>query len=156
MSSPSKPVTNIVPTPDLSHLNKKNYQNLYEPAEDTFLFLDALEKDSLFLERLKPSLCVEMGVGSGTVLTFLSFLLNELNVQSFLLGVDINIEAVHAAKNTSIVNHQFDYADFINTDLFSSLNLFAKVDLLLFNPPYVVTPSEEVNSSKLSAAWAGV
>ena len=33
--------------------------------------------------------------------------------------------------------------------------LGGKIDLMYFNPPYVLTPSEEVGSHSVEAAWAG-
>lgn len=39
------------PTPSFAHLKKTDYDNIYEPAEDTFLMMDALEKDAEFLKE---------------------------------------------------------------------------------------------------------
>ena len=108
------------PTPSLGHLSSTDYERVYEPAEDTFLLMDALEKDTDFLmsrrcvrrttQRLRycpecsracvnnvyicirrPTFCLEIGSGSGTVITFLA---NLLPFPTFLWSVK-NLPSVH-------------------------------------------------------------
>lgn len=81
---------------------------------------------------------------------------NNNNVIHFV--TDINPEAIRIAKATAEVNgipttefkaHQCDLA----TDLLNELQ--NNVDILIFNPPYVPTPDEEVGSNGIEASWAG-
>ena len=52
----------MLPTPDIGHLRQPKYRdNVYDPAEDTFALMDALEQDIDTLKALDASLCVEIG-----------------------------------------------------------------------------------------------
>jgi len=150
------------PTPDFSHLKKEDFDYIYEPSEDTFLFLDALEKEIEFLEKLKPLICVEIGSGSGCVITFLAKLMKILRRNCAFFGTDINLRASFATKVTTKRN-EVD-VEVINCDLLNCLEkrLKGKIDVLLFNPPYVPTSEEEFQTSLsisektiLSATWSG-
>ena len=49
------------PTPDVPTISGVS-GNVYQPAEDTFLLLDALESDvDLLRTRVRPHICLEMG-----------------------------------------------------------------------------------------------
>ncbi|MEQ2174981.1 hypothetical protein GOODEAATRI_013376 [Goodea atripinnis] len=111
------------PTPVYSHAGRGSFQDVYEPAEDSFLLIDALEKDA---ERLLHMSCT-----------------------------DVNPAAAQCTARTASCNRVSLQP--VITDLVESLlpRLCGKVDVLLFNPPYVVTPSEEVGSRGIEAAWAG-
>ena len=41
------------PTPDISHITREDYKDVYELSEDSFLFMDALEKDANLIKKLK-------------------------------------------------------------------------------------------------------
>ena len=144
----------MLSTPDYSHLTTKDFESVYEPLEDTFLFLDALEKDINYLNSLNPLFVFEIGPGSGLVVNFLACHLK--NSKSILFhAADINKNACLATQKTSIQNK--NDVNIINCDLVLPMlnRLNHSVDVLLFNPPYVVTESNELGSKCLQAAWAG-
>ena len=147
--------------PSLEHFSIKDYGSVYEPSDDTFLLCDAIfyDKDDILARffQSEPIVCLEVGSGSGCVITFLSKYLKELNIKNICYATDINLDANQATKRTAISNSviveviRMDLVDsFIHTS--SALN---KVDILLFNPPYVPTPNEEVGGCGIEAAWAG-
>eukprot|EP01125_Pyxidicula_operculata_P008809 TRINITY_DN2923_c0_g1_i1.p1 TRINITY_DN2923_c0_g1~~TRINITY_DN2923_c0_g1_i1.p1 ORF type:complete len:192 (-),score=14.24 TRINITY_DN2923_c0_g1_i1:809-1384(-) len=115
--------------------------------------LDALEMEQSYLKQtLNPKICVEIGSGSGCVLTFLA---NMLGSSRYYLSTDVNINACSATKKTATANGVT--VETVRCDLVSPLfsRLKGKVDLLVFNPPYVPTDDEEVGSDNIEAAWAG-
>lgn len=130
---------------------------MYEPAEDSFILLDALEADALVLRDTKPALCVEIGSGSGIASTFVGSLLGA--GEACLMSTDINSFATAATLRTGDAN---DVA--LNPVLAYLLDpvqsrMAGKIDLLMFNPPYVVTDDDELIATQsgrdIGGAWAG-
>ncbi|XP_055965370.1 methyltransferase N6AMT1 [Sorex fumeus] len=139
-----------LPTPVHGHVGRGAFRDVYEPAEDTFLLLDALEAAAAELSGVE--ICLEVGSGSGVVSAFLASLIGP---QALYVCTDINPEAAACTLETARCNQV--HLQPVITDLVKGLlpRLKGKVDLLVFNPPYVVTPSEEVGSHGIEAAWAG-
>jgi len=52
------------PTPDTGHLSRPEFSEVYDPAEDSFLLMDALEADRASLQVQAPTICWEIGYGS--------------------------------------------------------------------------------------------
>ncbi|KAI8873484.1 S-adenosyl-L-methionine-dependent methyltransferase [Ramicandelaber brevisporus] len=149
-------------TPSLSHFKSSDYDHFYEPAEDTFLLIDALEQDASFISARKPLVCIEVGSGSGCVSAAVSDLLRQLSIPSAVFSTDINIRACSATRRTCLANVSHPNpncitANVINCQFADVLadRLSHSFDLIIFNPPYVPTPSEEVGSLGIEAAWAG-
>nr|XP_056714123.1 methyltransferase N6AMT1 [Euleptes europaea] len=104
------------------------------------------------LKTFSIEICLEVGSGSGVVSTFVASLIES---KALYICTDINPVAGLCTVETAIRN-KVDIEPII-TNLVTGLlpRLLGKVDLLLFNPPYVVTPSVEVEGHGIEAAWAG-
>lgn len=145
-------------TPYLTHITSEDFKYVYEPAEDSFLLLDALETDLPKLRSEKPAICMEIGSGSGVIITAVAKALPE----TACFAIDINARACDVTKRTAL--HNGATLNVINMNL---LNGFRPglIDVLIFNPPYVVTSDEEIDSNeapndnpfndKIIQSWAG-
>ncbi|XP_065269905.1 methyltransferase N6AMT1 [Emys orbicularis] len=143
----------MIPTPRHQHVGSHGpFSDVYEPAEDTYLLLDALERDAAQIRDAGVEISLEVGAGSGVVSTFLASIVGP---SALYICTDINPIAASCTLETAVLNKVHIHP--VITDLVTGLlpRLNGKVDLLLFNPPYVVTPSEEVESHGIEAAWAG-
>lgn len=102
-----------LPTPEYFHCltNPQFRYNVYEPEADSFLFVEALEKEAgCFAARRPQRRCVEVGCGSGIVISFLHTVLSSLPQNTELsegsqpppqfFAVDVNPLALQATATT--------------------------------------------------------
>jgi len=140
--------------PTLDHFHFSEFKSLYEPAEDTYLLCDSLSQDLVDEtgSSFFPSLVVEIGSGSGVVSAHVLNLLSlHGHPRPISLCIDISPIACNASLRTVTANKSSRSnvpADAICSDLLGSLfpRIQGNVDLLIFNPPYVPTPDDEVIS----------
>ncbi|OWM91330.1 methyltransferase N6AMT1 [Punica granatum] len=132
-----------------------SHPEVYEPCDDSFALVDALLADLTNLLEHKPSLCIEVGCGSGYVITSLALMLKEKVPDTYYVATDMNPDAVRVTRET-LEAHGVD-AELIITDIVSGLEkrLEGLVDVMVVNPPYVPTPEDEVGKSGIASAWAG-
>eukprot|EP00977_Amphora_coffeiformis_P004171 scaffold846_cov168-Amphora_coffeaeformis.AAC.28 len=175
--------------PSLDHLNRADYNQVYEPAEDTYLLIDALLyefEQGVFDSNTASNtaddddfVLLEIGCGTGvpTIMFRQEWQKRYPNRKLRTYVTDINPRALEVALRTDECNNnkggdtslapiQVVHCD-LGTDLLETLA--GSVDVLIFNPPYVVTPDEEVvdfsntntttgtatDDSIIAAAWAG-
>ena len=117
------------------------FEDVYEPAEDSFLFADNLKVNG-------GDVVIDVGTGCG----MLGIIAAEKAAQ--VVAVDINPHAVRCTRRNAILNHVNDKMFCIQGDLFAPIRDGAKFDLILFNAPYL--PSEDTEeTSWLESAWSG-
>lgn len=177
-------------TPDYFHCieDKRLRDSVYEPEADTFVFLDGLDKDEAFLlshlrgvptsttsEPPRARRFLEVGCGSGTVISHLESILGWTPGDEYHV-VDINPIALEAADLTwrkSVADCPPPSLNGSKPQLHKHLgDLFAPFsseggdgapvlfDVVLFNPPYVPTSSDELDKAiaggdVITAAWCG-
>ncbi|QSZ66544.1 methyltransferase domain-containing protein [Methanofollis aquaemaris] len=106
----------------MSLFSRSPDDQVYQPAEDTFLLRDAA------LDEVRPDdRVLEVGCGSGTVIAALR------ERAAAVVATDINPHAVGAGQSLGV--------ETVRTDLFAGLK--GPFDLVLFNPPYLPTLPEE-------------
>jgi release factor glutamine methyltransferase len=113
--------------------------------------------------------CVEIGSGSGVLITHLSRLLSshapsdrdfrsgQRNQHCLSYAVDINPHACQATRSTMKQNHI--RGEVVRCNLLSGIHLALQkgIDIVVFNPPYVPTPINEILHSDdgIERSWAG-
>jgi len=116
-------------------------ENVYEPAEDSFLFAENLNVE-------KGARVLDVGTGCG----ILGILAAEKAAS--VLAVDLNPYAVRCAKVNSKLNDVDRKMAFMQTDLLTAFDENARFDLILFNAPYLPATEREAETW-IGRSWAG-
>jgi release factor glutamine methyltransferase len=116
-------------------------ENVYEPAEDSFLFAESLA-------IRESDVVLDMGTGCGILGVIAA------KKASKVLATDINPYAIRCAKDNARLNGVLNKFFFLQCDLFSAIRFGERFDTILFNAPYL--PSKRVDGdSWLGRAWSG-
>jgi release factor glutamine methyltransferase len=115
-------------------------ENVYEPAEDSFLFAENLPVE-------RSTRIVDVGTGCGILAIAAA-----KNAER-VLAVDLNPHAIRCALRNAKLNGVIDKMDFVQGDLLGACKAYGKFDLILFNAPYL--PAEGRDRSWLACSWSG-
>ena len=124
---------NLSKTFHYKNLIIETHPEVYDPAEDTFLMLDAIEiknYDSV----------LEIGTGCGIIA------LECARIGANVICTDINPFAVELVKKNYFMNQNILIGNFEvrSGDLFSPILSYETFDKIIFNPPYLPTRKKDL------------
>jgi HemK-related putative methylase len=127
---------------------------MYEPQEDSYLLQESI-KD--FLANNKINIALDMGTGTGIQgLSILNkvktLLMSDIDKEAiFHLFEDLNKTKVHEEKLSTAIR-------VFNGDLFEKIpeEYKNKIDLIIFNPPYLPRESDEEDDPELTSGESGI
>ncbi|KON29896.1 hypothetical protein AC477_05405 [miscellaneous Crenarchaeota group-1 archaeon SG8-32-1] len=115
-------------------------EQVYEPAEDTFLIADKLDVKN-------SDVVLDVGTGCG----LLAVLAAEKAKR--VVAIDINPHAIECANRNAQTNKVKNKIDFRQGNLFEPIKENELFSLIIFNSPYL--PSEPDEDSWIGRAWDG-
>jgi release factor glutamine methyltransferase len=101
-----------------------DFENVYEPAEDSFILLDALEIEIRKIQELKPTFALEIGPGSGIISSAIANItVNEKQLEKlcYVFSCDINVSACKATQRTAYQNNVSSNVGVVCSNLLQAL-----------------------------------
>jgi release factor glutamine methyltransferase len=119
------------------------YEEVYEPAEDTFLIADILNRTAAEGETV-----LDVGTGCGILAVVAS------KKAKRVVATDVNPHAVECAKRNAKANRASSKVQVRLGDLFEPISETEEFGMIVFNAPYLPSTPGEHRCWK-SRAWAG-
>ncbi len=147
-------------------LIKCDFEEVYIPAEDSYLLIDYFKRnldqnhfDGIKLSNIKNVL--DLGTGTGIIALF--FQLYGIQKPKFrpnIFASDILEEAIKCAEINEKLNNINKEISFIKSDLFKSFptNLQNIFNIIVFNPPYLPSSQlikKNINKKAIDFSWDG-